>query len=251
MTDDEIQATIDRRLGEVEARLPPRTLDPQASTRPVGGRPIADRRGGGTWPGLLVVAVVAIVAVVAGVGVMGRPGGVTPGVVDGSPSAPASTSSPSASPVATDRPMATPSYQTSLVGGLEVLRGQMDASELISIRLGWSVVGACFMTADVLTRGPDGIAIDAAAKAAGIEEGWLDVSGTGRVYIGPSTERAAMALGATLLAYGAGGTIAILHEDTIVELVGWPTIGGNIVWMTLDRTQRVACPPEVDPSSAP
>lgn len=248
MNDDEIQVAIDRRLAEVETRLPPRTLDPRASTPLVGGRPIGSPLGGGAWPGLLVVAVVAVVAVV---GVVGRPGGVTPGAVDGSPSAPASSSSPSALPVATQRPTATPPYEASFVGDLEVLRGTMDASELISIRLGWSVVGSCFRVADVLIRGPDGIAIDAAAEAAGIEEGWLDVPGTGRVYIGPSAERAALALRATILAYGGRGDTAILREDTIIEVVGWPTVGGNTVWLTLDSTRRIPCPPDVDASPTP
>ncbi len=248
MTDDEIQATIDRRLGEVEARLPPRTLDPATSSRPMGGRPIAGRLGGGAWPGVLVVA---MVAVVMGLSVVGRPGGATPGVAEGSASAPASSMSPSAPPVATQRPTPTPPYETSFVDGLEVLRGEMDASELISIRLGWLVVGACFRVADVLIRGPDGIAIDAAAEAAGIDEGWLDVPGTGRVYIGPSAERAAIALGSTILAFGSRGETAILREDTIIEVVGWPTDGGNTVWLTMDRTRRVPCPPEVDGSPAP
>ncbi len=127
----------------------------------------------------------------------------------------------------------------------------MDASELISIRLGWSVVGACFVTADVMIRGPDGIAIDAAAEVAGIDEGWLDVQGTGRVYIDPSTNRAALALGATILAYGGRGDTAVLLKDAAVELVGWPTIGGNTVWLAMDSTRRVPCPPEVDASPAP
>jgi hypothetical protein len=248
MTDDEIQATIDRRLDEVEARLPPRTLDPATSSRPMGGRPIAVRVGGGAWPGLQVVAVMAVVI---GLGVVGRRGGAPPGVAEGSASAPASSLSPSAPPVATQRPTATPPYETSFVDGLEVLRGEMGASELISIRLGWSVVGACFRVADVLRRGPDGIAIDAAAEAAGIDEGWLDVPGTGRVYIGPSTNRAALALGATILAYGGRGDTAVLLRDAAVELVGWPTIGGNTVWLTMDSTRRVPCPPEVDGSPAP
>jgi hypothetical protein len=248
MTDDEIQATIDRRLDEVEGRLPPPAMDPAASSRPVGGRPIAGRLGGGAWPGLLVVAVAAVVI---GLGVVGRRGGAPPGVAEGSASAPASSLSPSAPPVATQRAAATPPYETSFVDGLEILRGKMDASELISIRLGWSVVGACFRVADVLIRGPDGIAIDAAAEAAGIEEGWLDAPGTGRVYIGPSAERAALALGATILAFGGRGGTAILREDTIIEVVGWPTVGGNTVWLTMDRTRRIPCPPEVDGSPAP
>jgi hypothetical protein len=224
--------------------LPSRTLDP-ASSRPVGGRPIAGRLGGGAWPGLLVAAVVAIVI---GLNVVEPPGGATSGVAEGSASAPASSLSPSAPPVATQRPTATPPYETSFVDGLEVLRGDMDASELISIRLGWSVVGACFRVADVSIRGPDGIAIDAAAKAAGIDEGWLDVPGTGRVYIGPSAERAALGLGATTLAFGGRGGTAIFREDTIIEVVGWPTVGGNTVWLTMDRTRRIPCPPEVEAS---
>jgi hypothetical protein len=62
--------------------------------------------------------------------------------------------------------------------------------------------------------------------------------------------RSAIALAATLLAYGARSTMAILREGTIIEIVGWPTVGGNTVWLTIDRTRRIPCPPEVDASPA-
>lgn len=244
MTDDEILALIERRMAEVEDRLPPRELDLVGGVRPVRRRPVTGRLGGGASIGLAAFAAVAVIAVgLVGVGVVGRIGGATPGTAQGSAGAP--------SPSLPSTPSATPPYETSFVDGLEVLRGEWDAQELISLRLGWSSVGRCMVATDVLTRGPDLRAIDAAAVAAGIDEGWLNLPGSGRVFIGPSVQRAAIALGAPILAFGGRGDTAIFLDGAARGFGGLQTPAGRTAWLTRGMTRPTECPPGVNDTPAP
>jgi hypothetical protein len=241
MTDDEIIEAVDRRFAEVEDRLPPRALGSAGGVDPVRRERVAARIASEMQVRLAMVAIVVVALV--GFSVLGRLGGQAPSVAERSPDtltqSPTATAAPSTNP----RSSASAPYETSFVDGLEVLRGESDASELISIRLGWSGIGRCFMTADILRQTPDFAAIDAAAEAADLDEGWLDMPGKGRVLIGPSLERSALTIGATILAIGGRGDTAIFLNDAVHDFGGSRTPAGRTVWMTNGTTKPIECPP--------
>jgi hypothetical protein len=233
MTDDEILAAIDRRFAEVEGRLPPWTLEPIPIERPLIERTRARRTWGNSLAGVLGVAIVAV-AVVA-LAIAGGPED-DPRAA-GNASATLQESTPTSTPTSTSSASAPE---------LEILRGEGEGSELIASRLGWSRCRVGRFASIVV---PDLDAIDRAAEAAGIDEGWLQLSES-RVLIGSSPERAAVALGASILAYG-GNDMWVLVDGRALQLVGFRTPAGRTVWMTTRSMEPTVCPPDVDATLPP
>jgi hypothetical protein len=107
------------------------------------------------------------------------------------------------------------------------------------------------VSADIMRRAIDLAAVDAAADGAGIEEGWLAVPGVGRFFIGPNIERAAIALGATILAFGGRGDTAVFLDGAASGFGGLPTPAGRTAWFTHGMTRPTECRPVVNDTPAP
>ena len=219
MTDDEILAIVDRRLGRVEPMVPPLALagvqpSPAAPVvrgplRPIPGAPVA----------ILMLVIVAFLVVA----VFQRPV-VDLGAAPGN-SAIASASQPGGTP--SPAPSASPPPSASL----EIVRGEGSGEFLMFRRLGW--VGMCLMGADALVVAIDPTLIDRAAEAAGVEEGWVDVGEFGRFWIGTDVERAAAGIGASMLVIGDQGDPWIFLGGAARRFVANETPAGRTYWRAM------------------
>ena len=219
MTDDEIVAAVERRLGEVEGRLPPAPVAPERTDRPR----LIPRHGPA-----VVTALAAAVVVVAAQLLPERPGGTGSAPTDppSTPSAP-SPSSPAAPP-----PSASPD--------LVVLTGSFDGDHLIAEWLGWLGEGSCFTGADISRRSFDLSPVDEAAERLEIESGPIEVAGFRPMVLADTAEDAARGFGSPVFAKG-----WILVDDVIFNMGRWTTPAGRTVWDLWNSHARVACPPRL------
>lgn len=249
MTDDEILETISRRLHEVDDHLPPTPIGPAIAATAAHG---SVRPSAVVASGLLIAVAACVMVVIAEVGMLSRPGrptatGAAAIEATPTPSQPITRSPRSlietADPDPSLPPGPTPAgYESRVVDGLEIISGDWDGDALLMYRMGW---GPCSVGVDVLTRGPDTLAIDAAADEAGIDSGLLP---GGDVALGGSLEAAARAFGSPVLT--TDGWIAI--GDSGRRLSRWQTPKGRTAWIPLARIAPVPCPSEVGvPSASP
>lgn len=240
MTDDEILETLDRRLAGVETRLPPTRVAPAADLVAVRTRLGGSLRPGA--PALLVLAVVTAVAVGVGSRLSGGVGGeASPSVVDPSAVAVASdvppsstTSSPSPTPFSSPAPSA---------ADLEVIRDvKFDGMHVLTQRMGW---GPCLMSSESARVLADGRAIDRAIDDAGIEQGFVEVAETWRLWIGSTPESAARAHGSPILVIGRTGSWIVVDDDALGligrELIRIDTPKGRTAWYLGDMVGETAC----------
>lgn len=216
MTDDEILATVERRLGEVEGRLPPAPVVPERTDRPH----LVPRTGP-----VVVTALAAAVVVLAAQLLPGTRGG----------SGDALTPPPSASSPPT--PSTPGSAPASVLPDLIVLTGSFDGDHLIAEWLGWAVEGSCFRGADISRRAIDLSPVDEAAERLGIESGPIAVAGFRPMVLADTAEDAAQGFGSPVFAKG-----WILVEDVIYNMGRWTTPAGRTVWDLWNSHARVACP---------
>lgn len=238
MTDDEILETLDRRLAGVETRLPPTRVAPAADLVAVRTRLGGSLRPGA--PALLVLAVVTAVAVGVGSRLSGGVGGeASPSVVDPSAVAIASDVPPSS---AASSPSPTP-VPSSSAADLEMIRDvNFDGMHVLTRRMGW---GPCFFRSYLDRALPDGRAIDRAIDEAGVEQGFLDVGGGGRLWIGSTPESAARAYGSPILVIGRTGSWIVVDDDArgLIgrEMLRIDTPKGRTAWYQGDMVGETAC----------
>lgn len=218
MTEDEILAAVERRLQEVDGRLPPVPVrqDPAKSARVI------------TRHGSVVVTAVAAAAIILAAQLL--------------PSSRQPASSPAAAVPTTSTPpppsFATASAAPSASPDLVVLTGSFDGDYLIAEWLGWAVEGACFSGADISRRAVDLSPVDDAAERLGMESGPIDVAGFRPMVLADTAEDAARGFGSPVYAKG-----WIVVDDVIFSIGRWTTPAGRIVWDLWNSEARVPCPP--------
>jgi 8-oxo-dGTP pyrophosphatase MutT (NUDIX family) len=219
MTDDEILDAVERRFADVETRLPPRRVTIVDSLEVVAARP-ARIRAGPLSAVLLLVVIGSIVAVGNRLADDARVG------------APPSTDASTAVvlPAGTVEPGETPATEPS-IADLEIIRGEHDGDSLLIEHYGW---GPELIGSDVLIVPPDGARVDAAAERTGIEEGFLELGDSRRVWVGPTAQSAARGFGSPILAIGGRGDTWILQGRLGRQLASFPTPNGRTMWVLTD-----------------
>jgi hypothetical protein len=235
MTDDEILETIERRFAAVESRLPPTRLATVGEVA-TGSRPGPGSSLRAPAPLLALLAAVVLIATIA---VVGRPTGNLGGVADAGSVAPVP-----ASAVPSTVPSSSPSNGSTPI--LEVVRGAGDGSHVLRQALGW---GPCGVASFRFTLRPDGIALDRAIDAAGIESGTVTVNET-RYWIGPTAESAAVGFGSPVLALGRDGLDPwIVVGDAGHHLSKEVTPKGRTAWWLGNSEREVPCSDEPSASA--
>jgi hypothetical protein len=153
---------------------------------------------------------------------------VTPGA---SPSLPPATTAPTPTkPLPTRRPV-----------GPEVIRGVPDGATLIARRLGW----VCRLHGDAVVEKVDLGMVDKMAVARGIERGIVATASKVLVSVGPNADAAAAAFKPFLVAHGGDGSTWIVTETgkgpIAHELVARRSPMGRLVWLLGDSEQPVIC----------
>ena len=234
MTDDEILDALDRRLADVEARLPP------TAVRPAGAIVVGPTRAGRVLPSNPLPSVIVVGVLVAAVAFGSRLSGGVAGVAGTSAEAPPTGTS---FVTASIEPSTGPTS-----AALEVIRGPGDGDQLLTSRFGW---GPCMAGMDVFIAPPDGKAVDAVMDRDGIVDGWVGLGGDRRVWVSATAEAAAAAHGATVLALGGRGDRWVAIDGKGRQLDSFETPKGRTMWVLTGSVGNAPCGPGEAPSPSP
>jgi hypothetical protein len=234
MTDDEILEAIDRRLADIETRLPPQRL---TSLSDVDGRlTLRHRSGSKVAAGPALIGLAAVIATVAAFGLSGNRPNVA---IPPSDSHGAAIASPSES--------LQPSAARSPSGAiLEVIRNETwDGDAVLIQRLHW---GPCFVSADAMRILPDGRLLDEAIDRDGVSEGFVTMdNGKSRFWVGPTAESAARGYGSPILVIDRLSTAWIVsptgyEQDPVgFQMYRIDTPKGRSGWFLGNSFRQVSC----------
>lgn len=237
MTDDEILDALDRRLADVDGRLPPRRVAVAGS---LVGRPA---RPGKAFRGSMPVVTVAllVVAVAVALGLGGRSSGGVAGEAS-----PANATPSTVAKVVTPSPTAGTLVASSSRPGLEVIRDvNFDGDHVLTQRMGW---GPCLMSGDALMVFPNGRDLDAAIDRAGVIEGLVALDRSGSFWVGPTAESAARGYESPILVIDRRLIAWIVQPgdpgqpDSVGrELRTVPTPKGRIAWFLGNSVRDAPC----------